>query len=100
MSDFGLIDTGESKDGESRWLRFTLDTVGQAPWPTDSQGRPIYPTGFEELAHDHKTVTRVTANKCLQRPSFEGAPTHRVKTLPRSCVRNCRQGEIRPSNHR
>ena len=32
------------------WMRFTLDTVGKADWPTDRQGRPIYPEGFEELA--------------------------------------------------
>lgn len=31
-------------------MRFTLDTVGKRAWPTDSQGRPLYPAGFEELA--------------------------------------------------
>lgn len=44
-------DTGEAKSDESRWMRFTLDTVGRLTWPTDTQGRPIYPDGFEELAH-------------------------------------------------
>ena len=43
-------DTGEAKDDEQRWMRFTLDTVGKADWPADSQGRPLYPDGFEELA--------------------------------------------------
>jgi type III restriction enzyme len=43
-------DTGEAKGDESRWMRFTLDTVGKRAWPADSQGRPIYPEGFEELA--------------------------------------------------
>ena len=43
-------DTGEAKSDETRWMRFTLDTVGKADWPTDRQGRPIYPEGFEELA--------------------------------------------------
>ncbi|MCI0487203.1 MAG: DEAD/DEAH box helicase family protein [Blastocatellia bacterium] len=43
-------DTGEAKSDESRWMRFTLDTVGKLEWPTDRQGRPIYPEGFEELA--------------------------------------------------
>ncbi len=43
-------DTGESKNDESRWMRFTLDTVGKPAWPSDRQGRPVYPEGFEELA--------------------------------------------------
>ena len=43
-------DTGEAKSDETRWMRFTLDTVGKTDWPTDRQGRPIYPEGFEELA--------------------------------------------------
>ena len=43
-------DTGEAKSDETRWMRFTLDTVGKADWPKDRQGRPIYPHGFEELA--------------------------------------------------
>ncbi len=40
-----------SKDDEKRWMRWTLDTVGRQEWPRDRQGRPIYPEGFEELAH-------------------------------------------------
>jgi type III restriction enzyme len=43
-------DTGEAKSDETRWMRFTLDTVGKADWPKDRQGRPIYPDGFEDLA--------------------------------------------------
>jgi type III restriction enzyme len=39
-----------AKDNESRWMRFTLDTVGKCDWPPDSQGRPIYPQEFQELA--------------------------------------------------
>jgi type III restriction enzyme len=39
-----------AKGDESRWMRFTLDTVGKTSWPADSQGRPIYPEGFEEVA--------------------------------------------------
>jgi type III restriction enzyme len=31
-------------------MRLTLDTVGKQTWPADSQGRPIYPEDFEELA--------------------------------------------------
>jgi type III restriction enzyme len=31
-------------------MRFTLDTVGKLNWPPDSQGRPIHPEGFAELA--------------------------------------------------
>ena len=42
-------DTGEAKNDESRWMRLTLDTVGKRQWPEDKQGRPIYPTDFEEL---------------------------------------------------
>ncbi len=43
-------DTGEAKSDESRWMRFTLDTVGKLNWTFDSMGRPIYAEGFEELA--------------------------------------------------
>jgi len=47
-------DTGEAKLKESRWMRFILDTVGKRAWPADRHGRPIYPTGFEELAAELK----------------------------------------------
>ena len=43
-------DTGEAKSDQSQWMRFTLDTVGKLTWSLDRQGRPIYPTGFEELS--------------------------------------------------
>lgn len=43
-------DTGESKDDRTRWMRFTLDTVGKTDWTLDRQGRPVYPEGFKELA--------------------------------------------------
>ncbi len=43
-------DTDGGKVNEARWMRFTLDTVGKMHWPSDRQGRSIYPTGFEELA--------------------------------------------------
>jgi type III restriction enzyme len=39
-----------AKNDESRWMRFTLDTVGKRAWPRDDQQRPICPEGFEELA--------------------------------------------------
>jgi len=39
-----------AKSDESRWMRFTLDTVGKRDWTRDDQQRPIYPEGFEELA--------------------------------------------------
>ncbi len=39
-----------AKNDESRWMRFTLDTVGKRDWTRDDQQRPIYPEGFEELA--------------------------------------------------
>ncbi len=39
-----------AKNDESRWMRFTLDTVGKRDWTRDDQQRPIYPQGFEELA--------------------------------------------------
>jgi type III restriction enzyme len=39
-----------AKNDESRWMRFTLDTVGKLDWSRDTQGRPVYPEGFEELA--------------------------------------------------
>lgn len=43
-------DTGSAKSDESRWMRFTLDTVGRTHWPRDTQGRELYPDGFVELA--------------------------------------------------
>ena len=52
-------DSGRAKSDDVQWMRFTLDTVGKTTWPTDRQGNPIYPEGFEDLAH--------------QRP---GAPLH------------------------
>jgi len=43
-------DTEGAKSDESRWMRFTLDTVGKNDWPRDRQGRAIYPEGFEDRA--------------------------------------------------
>ena len=43
-------DTEGAKSDEHRWMRFTLDTVGKTQRTLDSQGRPIYPTAFVELA--------------------------------------------------
>ena len=44
-------DTGHAKSDDAQWMRFTLDTVGRTSWPSDRQGRPLYPEGFEELAN-------------------------------------------------
>jgi type III restriction enzyme len=46
----GETDVEGAKNDESRWMRFTLDTVGKREWPRDPQGRPVYPEEFEELA--------------------------------------------------
>ncbi len=43
-------DSAEAKSDEFAWMRFTLDTVGKLRWPEDTQGRSLYPEGFEELA--------------------------------------------------
>jgi type III restriction enzyme len=43
-------DTGHAKSDEAAWMRLILDTVGKVAWPDDSQGRPLYPEGFEDLA--------------------------------------------------
>ena len=43
-------DSGRAKSDDVQWMRFTLDTVGKTTWPTDRQGNPIYPDGFEDLA--------------------------------------------------
>ncbi len=43
-------DTGAAKRDESRWMRFTLDTVGKRLWPCNRQGQELYPDGFVELA--------------------------------------------------
>jgi hypothetical protein len=44
------IESGNSKTDESKWMRFTLDTIGKLNWTKDSQGRAIYPEGFADLA--------------------------------------------------
>ena len=43
-------DSGQAKSDEDRWMRVTLDTVGKADWPSDGQGRSLFPEGFEALA--------------------------------------------------
>jgi type III restriction enzyme len=44
-------DGDRAKSEQSRWMRYTLDTVGKRDWTYDSQRRPVYPEGFEELAN-------------------------------------------------
>lgn len=44
------IESGVAKSDETRWMRFTLDTIGKEGWPQDRQGRAQYPEGFAELA--------------------------------------------------
>ncbi len=51
--DTGVVhetDSGNAKSDDSAWMRHTLDTVGRLNWPTDKQGQPIYPEGFEAMA--------------------------------------------------
>jgi type III restriction enzyme len=43
-------DTDAAKSDESRWMRFTLDTVGKRLWPRNRQGQELYPDGFIDLA--------------------------------------------------
>jgi type III restriction enzyme len=43
-------DSGQAKNDSSRWMRYTLDTIGKVDWSYDSQGRPVYPDGFADLA--------------------------------------------------
>ena len=43
-------ESGSAKSDESRWMRFTLDTIGKTDWTYDTQGRPAYPDGFADLA--------------------------------------------------
>lgn len=43
-------DSGHAANDREQWMRHTLDTVGKLHWPEDSQGRPLYPEGFEALA--------------------------------------------------
>ena len=43
-------DLDGAKSDETAWMRLVLDTVGREDWPRDTQQRPIYPGGFEELA--------------------------------------------------
>ncbi|MGA3082044.1 MAG: DEAD/DEAH box helicase family protein [Terracidiphilus sp.] len=55
--DSKVVDESDSEGAKSddvRWMRFTLDTVGKTDWPRDTQGRPIYPENFEELARKMK----------------------------------------------
>ena len=44
------IESGNTNSDETRWMRHTLDTIGKTDWIRDSQQRPQYPDGFEELA--------------------------------------------------
>jgi len=44
------LESGNTKSDESKWMRFTLDTVGLVDWPKDGQGRSLYPDGFTSLA--------------------------------------------------
>jgi type III restriction enzyme len=44
------MESDNAASDEARWMRFTLDTVGQYEWPVDKQKRPIYPEGFADLA--------------------------------------------------
>jgi type III restriction enzyme len=46
--------TDGAKGDESRWMRFTLDTVGKTDWSRDRQGQPIYPDKFVEIAEKLK----------------------------------------------
>lgn len=39
-----------AKSDENAWMRFQLDTAGKLTWPRDSQGRDVFPEGFEVLA--------------------------------------------------
>lgn len=47
-------DLENAKNDETKWMRFTLDTVGKRDWTIGAQGRPVYPEGFEELANKLK----------------------------------------------
>ncbi|MEA2732056.1 MAG: type restriction enzyme, partial [Acetobacteraceae bacterium] len=44
-------DSGNAKADETLWMRRTRDTDGRRSWPTDRQGRQIYPEGFEQLSN-------------------------------------------------
>ena len=48
------IDSGNAKSDETRWMRYTLDTIGKMEWPPDRQKRPQYPDGFATLAEKLK----------------------------------------------
>lgn len=43
-------DAEGTKSDEVAWMRRTLDTGGKEQWPTDAQGRAIYPDDFVDLA--------------------------------------------------
>lgn len=49
-TDRGESSETGSKADQMRWMRYTLDTVGKPDWTRDSQGRAVYPEGFEDLA--------------------------------------------------
>ena len=44
------IESGNTRNDESRWMRHTLDTIGKRDWPRDRQSRAQYPDDFEKLA--------------------------------------------------
>lgn len=43
-------DEGTARSDETRWMRFTLDTVGRLDWPRGTQGEALSPDGFVALA--------------------------------------------------
>ncbi|MBM4118409.1 type III restriction endonuclease subunit R [bacterium] len=47
-------DTGAARSDETRWMRFTLDTVGKLSWPRSPLGQELYPDGFVDLARKLK----------------------------------------------
>ena len=58
------IESGNTNSDETRWMRYTLDTIGKTNWVRDSQQRPQYPEGFEDLGGKIKARETSARARC------------------------------------
>jgi type III restriction enzyme len=63
-------------------MRHTLDTVGKLKWPTDSQGRPIYPEGFEPLHPPGRDIRCIVSVGMLTEGWDANTVTHIIGIRP------------------
>jgi hypothetical protein len=68
-----------ARNDKSRWMRFTLDIIGKRDKTPDTQGRPVYAEGFEDLARLDRPVGCINPSVTLRRrTSWVSPPSRRV----------------------